>query len=280
MLCRAITGESSTTRKLYTDDDDFIRSFKRIIRLNGLNNNIVASDLLSRMILMELTPIGESMRRGEMELWEDFYRLRPAALGELFDLFSKTIAIYEKFTPSKAPRMADWHEWGEAAALAIGMTQEDFVNLFSEYEEKQDDEALEQSVLAPVLEAMARDRHDGSLGPWVGKASDLLDVLTVRAFEGDVNARDREWPKSGVELGKRITPLVPNLKARGVVITRGLTYNELRKTRPDLMTKDLIGRGYGPKDRMIIIEFEAQEQRTESEKRALVPASQMVERYR
>lgn len=258
VLCQAITGVSLATRKKYTDDEDYIRSFKRIVRMNGINNEIRASDLLSRMILMELTPIGD--RRPESELWEDFRRLRPAAFGELLDLFSRTIGVYESFTPSKAPRMADWHEWGEAAAVALGMTQEAFVELFSRYEEKQDTEALEQSNLAPLLEGLAREREKESLGAWVGKAPDLLEVLTVRAEESGVNVRDREWPKSSVELGRKITPLVPNLLTRGVVVTRGLTFNELRKARPDLLTKDLKGRGYGPKDRMIVIELELPEQ--------------------
>ena len=255
MLCRSISGESSATRKLYTDDEDYIRAIKRIIRMNGLNNNIRASDLLSRMILMELTPIGEM--RGEKALWEDFYRLRPDALGELFDLLSKTMDIYENITSSKAPRMADWYEWAEAAAVALGMQQHEFTELFAEYEEKQDSEALEQSSLAPILEGFARDGEKA----YVGTAADLLKILTLRADEQGISIRDRrQWPSNHVELGKRITPLVPNLASRGVIVTRGLKYRDLGKVRPDLLTKSLEGRGYGPRDRMIIIEFEASEQ--------------------
>jgi len=246
MLCQAVTGVALATRKKYTDDEDYIRKFKRIVRLNGISNEIRASDLLSRSILMELSAIDVAARRPESELWDDLYRLRPEALGELLDLFVRTIGVYEDFTPSPAPRMADWHEWAEAAALALNMTRDEFGQLFRRYEEKQDAEALEQSPLAPLIEDLADE------GGFVGKASELLEVLVLRAEEAGVNTREREWPKNHIELGKRISPLIPNLASRGVIVER-TTFEKLKKDRPKLITREVKGREYGPKDRMLII---------------------------
>ena len=54
-LCRAVTGSGSSKRVLYSDDDDFIRSFKRCIGLNGIN--LAATNLLDRALFFELKRI-------------------------------------------------------------------------------------------------------------------------------------------------------------------------------------------------------------------------------
>jgi hypothetical protein len=44
-LCRAVSGSGSSTRQLYTDDDDIIRNFKRCIGINGINLAATKADL-------------------------------------------------------------------------------------------------------------------------------------------------------------------------------------------------------------------------------------------
>jgi hypothetical protein len=63
MLCQAITGAAVMTRRLFTDDDDYMRKFRTIVRLNGISSEIRESDLLERTILMELREITGASRK-------------------------------------------------------------------------------------------------------------------------------------------------------------------------------------------------------------------------
>jgi len=57
LLCRFVTGEGYSKRRLYTNDDDFIYQFMRCITLNGINQVATQPDLLDRGLIFELKRI-------------------------------------------------------------------------------------------------------------------------------------------------------------------------------------------------------------------------------
>ena len=74
-ICRAVTGDGFTKRQLYSDNDDVILMFRRVIALTGIEVVAQRSDLLDRSILLPLIPIApeqtpqrdrsvENLRRG------------------------------------------------------------------------------------------------------------------------------------------------------------------------------------------------------------------------
>ncbi|HKG90174.1 MAG TPA: hypothetical protein VKA95_17805, partial [Nitrososphaeraceae archaeon] len=56
-VCKAITGVGSSKRKLYTNDEDVIYSYKRCLIINGINNSLTEPDALDRSILTEFERI-------------------------------------------------------------------------------------------------------------------------------------------------------------------------------------------------------------------------------
>ena len=58
-LCRAVSGSGSSRRRLYTDEDDLIRSLMRCIGFNGINIAATKADLLDRAIFFKLKRIAE-----------------------------------------------------------------------------------------------------------------------------------------------------------------------------------------------------------------------------
>ena len=66
ILCRAVTGAGQESRALYTDDDSFIRTFRRCPMLNGLNHPGTKGDLLNREIMHPTEPNGK--RRARIEI--------------------------------------------------------------------------------------------------------------------------------------------------------------------------------------------------------------------
>jgi hypothetical protein len=67
-LCRLVTGEADSKRRLYTDDEDVIVELRRAVLLNGINVPTDRGDVLDRSLVVELERIPDGERRTEEEL--------------------------------------------------------------------------------------------------------------------------------------------------------------------------------------------------------------------
>jgi hypothetical protein len=92
-LCRLVTGEADSKRRLYTDDEDVIVELRRAVILNGINVPTERGDVLDRSLVVELERIPDGQRKTEEQIWEIFTQEHPALLGSLFDVLSKAIAL-------------------------------------------------------------------------------------------------------------------------------------------------------------------------------------------
>ena len=88
-LCRAVSGSGSSRRRLYTDEDDLIRSLMRCIGFNGINLAATKADLLDRAIFFKLKRITEEDRRYIVELQKQFEEMRPQLFGYILDVLVK-----------------------------------------------------------------------------------------------------------------------------------------------------------------------------------------------
>ena len=81
MLCRAVTGGGVQQRKLCTNAEDYVFTFKRCISINGISNVARRADLLDRSVLFELNRISEKDRKEIREIYSDFEHDRGDILG-------------------------------------------------------------------------------------------------------------------------------------------------------------------------------------------------------
>ena len=91
-LCRLVTGEAASKRKLYTDDEDVIVELRRAVILNGINAPTDRGDVLDRSLVVELERIPDRDRRTEEEMWAAFEREYPRLLEAAFDVLANAIA--------------------------------------------------------------------------------------------------------------------------------------------------------------------------------------------
>jgi hypothetical protein len=68
-----------------TDQDEVLFTAARPVILNGIEDVIARPDLADRAILLTPAPIGETQRRPETTLWQEFERAQPQILGALLD---------------------------------------------------------------------------------------------------------------------------------------------------------------------------------------------------
>jgi hypothetical protein len=213
-LCRLVTGEADSKRRLYTDDEDVIVELRRAVLLNGINVPTDRGDVLDRSLVVELERIPDAERRTEEELWERFEVEHPKLLGALFDVLSRAIARKSSLKLSRRPRVADWGEYAAAVYEVMGWGAERFLEDWDEVVKVQNQATLDGSPVAQAIIKFVEDKEK-----YVAYASEMHKQLGSVAEELGVE-RDKAWPKSARWLWKRIKEILPVLAAVGIEARR------------------------------------------------------------
>ena len=216
-MCRAVTGDADSRRQLYTDTEDVIFSFRRVIVLTGVEIPVWRADLLDRSILLALEPITPGQRRSETDVHENFERLRPVIFGALLDAVSGVIRELPNVGSHKLPRMAAFAQIGIALELVLGWSPGTFMNAYGGNIAEQNDEALFASSLGSRVVSFMEYNRKG----YKDTAERLLAQLTSRLSRG---VKPFDWPKSAHALSGQLRRLKPALRANGIEVEIGRDY--------------------------------------------------------
>ncbi len=218
-LCRAATGTGFSKRKLYSDDEDIIYKYKRVVGLNGINVAAERPDLLDRSILHEFPEIPLEDRMEEREIWERFERAAPDIMGAIFDALSEALRILPTVNLTGLYRMADFTRWGCAIAEAIGYSQQDFLNEYCNNINTQNTEALENNPVGTAVLSFwnSLDLIDER---WRNTPTQAYQTLTKHAEGLDIKVSGKDWPKSPAAMSRELNRLKTNLKKEGILFER------------------------------------------------------------
>ena len=215
-LCRLVTGEADSKRKLYTDDEDVIIELRRAVIINAINVPSDRGDVLDRSLVVELERIPDAKRITEEELWERFEAERPELLGALLGVLAKAIARKPSLQLSRRPRLADWGEYAAAVYQVMGWGAEQFLSDWDEIIKVQNRSTLDGSPVAQAIIKFMEDRES-----YEGSSTELHKKLESIAEEIGVSiVRDKAWPKSARWLWRRIQEVVPLLVGVGIEASR------------------------------------------------------------
>lgn len=207
MLCGAVTGAGQESRALYTDEDSFIRSFRRCVMLNGLNLPATKGDLLNRTIMHPSEP--DCKRRTEQELNDSYAKALPEILGGFLDVAAEALKIKGSVYPSKLFRLADFTEWGAALAQALGYSAEDFIKAMDENLESQNQADIENNVVADAFLAEFNkeglDYAEKIEGNEVkGTPDEIYKLISARAHQMGVNTLGKKWPQAAQSFTRKL----------------------------------------------------------------------------
>ncbi len=221
-LCKAVTGDGFSKRELYTDEEDIIFSFRRCLGINGINIAARNPDLLERMILFELERVPPEKRRQEHDILDEFEKERPKIIGAIFDAVAKAMQIKPTIKLDALPRMADFVVWSCAIAEALGYTQQQFLDAYYRNIRSQNDEILQDSLIATAVLQFMSERDE-----WTGTPSQLLKELKVVATNQEVDVeKEKDFPRAANVLSRRLNSLKTNLADEGIKLT---TYGKDKK---------------------------------------------------
>lgn len=210
-ICRAITGGAFSKRKLYTDHDDVIFRFQRLFIINGISNPASASDLLDRSILIELDRVPESKRLTERDIRVTFESLAPGILGAIFDALSITLKTEHDYKPSDLPRMADWARLGYAAAEALGIGGEVFIEAYRNNTKLQHNEVIFSDPVAAIVAKLAEEKKE-----LIGTPTEIF--VQCRGELDDDEKKTKTWPKTVSHFVRRLKLVSHNLRELGVEV--------------------------------------------------------------
>ena len=239
-LCRAVSGSGSTKRKLYTDNEDIIYNFQRLVGFNGINIAATKPDLLDRGIFFILKRIADENRRYIIDIQREFEELRPHVLGYILDILVKVLKWKEENNPqnnngtslslAKIPRMADWAYHCEIIARCMGYGDLDFLKAYENNSKIQIEEVIETSQIATCLlyfvdnvpgmsdESLDIDVNSSLSQVFKGTATELKSSLEKIAPEIGIDINNKDWPKKPNQLIRTINEIIHTLKEIGIKI--------------------------------------------------------------
>jgi hypothetical protein len=211
-LCRLVTGEADSKRRLYTDDEDVIIELRRPAILNGINVPTERGDVLDRSLVVELERIPDAERRTEEELWERFEAEHPKMMGVFFDILTRAIALKPSIKLSRRPRLADWGEYAAAVCEVMGWGGDTFLEDWDEVVRVQNQATLDGSPVAQAIIKFMEDKEE-----YTATSSEMHSKLKVAAAQLGVDVeRDKAWLKSARWLWRRIKEVLSLLVAAGI----------------------------------------------------------------
>ena len=209
-LCRMATGAASSSRKLYTDDEEVRLVVLRPVIATCIGLPSSRADLLSRAVRVRTLPV--ERRRTEAAVMRSFNADRPAMLGFLMTCISAALRNREAVEEAaergeiRLPRMGDFGLFIEAAAGPLGLAHGEFSLLV---EKEQTDMQVEAAQDHPVGAALLKYFAKPGAQPIVAPAREVLSILQAQFQE------ERRWPATN-KLGNELTRIAVGLRLLGI----------------------------------------------------------------
>lgn len=201
VLCRAVTGDGVVKRRLYTDGEIHVISFRRAIILTSIDPGALKGDLSDRLLPIELHRMEK--RGYDAELAAAYEDAHPVILGGLLDLLVEVLAALPEIRLEDPPRMAD------AARIFAAVDEVIGVGALDAYLRTVGDvaaEVVEGDQIAQAVAALMEDR-----AVWDDTATALLAAITPEH-------PSRSWPTNARSLSGRLRNSVPALRSLGIEI--------------------------------------------------------------
>lgn len=215
-LCKTVTGDAFTRRKLYSDRELSIVTFRRVIAITTIDAGALRGDLGDRLVLVDLETIDK--RRSETALLDQHKTMRPRILGALCTLLSRVLRTLPTVHLEEMPRMADFA--CVLAALDEIRGTRSLVTYLGQRERIADDIVEGDPVASMVAE-------------WLEATRGTIHTLTMKELLRALVAHDSEGahrlPRTARGLGGALKRLIPALLLRGYVITPNRKTDKTRK---------------------------------------------------
>lgn len=242
-ICKAVTGDVLSVRKLYSDNDQLTYEVKCCIIMNGTDFPSVRNDFLDRCLYFPLVTVPENLRKEEKQLREKLERDKPVILSSIYTILSKAMEVYPTVKLDEKPRMADFAMWGCAIAKAMGYDQKDFLKAYEDNRELINDVAIDANPFPRIVVSYMESLGNGR---YVKKPSELLKELRNHASKEKIPL-GTGFPNNPEWLTRRLNEFSHNLEVNGIYFSMGKSEGErvviLEKESPNSNSDSQVNKG-------------------------------------
>lgn len=223
-LCKVVTGDGWIRRKLYTDVDLAVLSFRRVVALTSIDAGSLRGDLGDRLLRIDLEEIDDVHRQDETRLERLYASRRPEILGALLDLLADVLHRLPEVDLPIRPRMSDFARVQAAVDAVVGS---DGLSRYLSQRRSIACDVIEGDVVGTAVVAFATEAS-----VWEGQPTELYQRLTP-------DKPPQGWPRTAPALSGRLKRLAPALKAAGIHVThdRDTSHERRRLIRIELVRK-------------------------------------------
>ena len=211
LFCVASTGGVSTSRALFTDDEEALITLKCPIIANGIEDLGQRGDLLDRTIVLDLDPIPDDERKPEKEIMGIIEENRAKLFGALLDITVQGLNRIETVELENPPRMADFAEW---ACACLGNAAPRFIEIYKDARTNTSIDLVELNKLPAAIYGFVMSRPEKA---WKGSASLLLAELNQFMFIHP-GQEPRDWPTTPNKMGSELRRFTQALETKGIQI--------------------------------------------------------------
>jgi hypothetical protein len=216
IFCRAITGSSNPKRKLYTNQEEVIRSYMRKIVLNGIVPTLEYIDLQTRLIKYARETVNETNRMTENEFNAKFTELLPSVLGQIFIVLCKVLRIRSELMPTIKPkeRCADFEVFGEIISRVLGHKENKFLDT---YYDKLKQERISSQDAYPIISCI--QTFMDNIEQYENTISNFYIELKTVANDLGIDIKDKyvRFPKSSNKVSHDLKIVESNLQKLGLI---------------------------------------------------------------
>jgi hypothetical protein len=202
-LCRTVTGDGIVRRKLYSNNELSVLSFRRCVLLTSIEAGALRGDLGERLLLIDLEPINCNVRISETALSAKFNDLKPKILGAILDLVVGVMRKLPNTDPQQLLRMADFARV-LAALDSLDALDGSLFETYVSQETRIAETVIDSDVVADAIRTFMNQRPN-----WIGTATELLDELAPCS-------PPKDWPRNPQMLSGRLRRAAPSLGKIGI----------------------------------------------------------------
>jgi hypothetical protein len=196
---------------LYTTNDVGVYKLKNTVIINGIEILPMQSDFAERCILMNLKKITEDSRISEHDLLQRFEADLPEIMGAIFTVLSKAMTMINTVKINRRPRMLDSYEEQLAVAAAIGVSAQDFENIYFDNIDALNKARAEIAIVEAVREYMhsplvTGNQVEGTLAEIYAKIRD------------NYSGCKSDLPRSPSRFSRKLTAEFHTLYAAGLIV--------------------------------------------------------------
>jgi len=222
-LCKVSTGGGFSTRRLYSNGDEFGFSYKRPVILNGINSVARKGDLTSRLISIELKYIEPSKRMGESDFWRKFNNALPTILSGLLYAVSAVLKDFDNNVIKKySSRFPDFEKIGFICEKHFKWKEGSFINAYNSNIQSASTSLISSDVVLQAIIKFIEQYRE-----YTGTTTDLYSKLQEQISD----AEKTSFSKNPSSLGRKLKEILPILREHGI---------DYKSTRAKLGTEILI----------------------------------------